>query len=44
MIVKSDVFYPALFAVAVALVLGYRLFSRSRSKIDAVKKPEPLQG
>jgi sulfoxide reductase heme-binding subunit YedZ len=44
MIVKSDVFYPALFAVAVALVLGYRLFSRSRSKIDAVKEPEPLQG
>jgi sulfoxide reductase heme-binding subunit YedZ len=44
MIVKSDVFYPALFAVAVALVLGYRLFSRSRAKIDAVKKPEPLQG
>lgn len=32
MIVKSDVFYPALFGLAVALVLGYRLFASLMSK------------
>jgi sulfoxide reductase heme-binding subunit YedZ len=35
MIVKSDVFYPALFGLAVAVLLGYRLFENL--------KPQPVK-
>jgi sulfoxide reductase heme-binding subunit YedZ len=39
MIVKSDVFYPAIFATAVAGLLGFRLFNRLRSNTAVVEKP-----
>jgi sulfoxide reductase heme-binding subunit YedZ len=32
MIVKSDVFYPALFGIALAGLLGYRLLTRNKQK------------
>ena len=32
MIVKSDVFYPALFGMALAILLGYRIFARQKGK------------
>jgi sulfoxide reductase heme-binding subunit YedZ len=33
MIVKSDVFYPAVFGVVLALLLGYRLFANAKLKV-----------
>jgi len=33
MIVKSDIFYPAMFALVLAILLGYRLVSRKKSKL-----------
>jgi sulfoxide reductase heme-binding subunit YedZ len=32
MIVKSDVFYPALFGIALAILLGYRLVAGQLAK------------
>lgn len=39
MIVKSDVFYPALFALAVAALLGYRLWGKLRARAVMSKGP-----
>jgi sulfoxide reductase heme-binding subunit YedZ len=33
MIVKSDVFYPTVFGVVLALLLGYRLFANAKLKV-----------
>ena len=33
MLVKSDIFYPAIFAVVLAVLLGYRLYSRRKVKL-----------
>jgi len=38
MIVKSDIFYPAVFAVIVVLLLGFRLIQNFRVKPAAAKK------
>ena len=43
MIVKSDVFYPAAFALVAALLLGYRLFDKFRPKPAAIKKAIPAK-
>ena len=43
MIVKSDVFYPALFALAVAVLLGYRLWGKLRARAVITKKPAPAK-
>jgi methionine sulfoxide reductase heme-binding subunit len=43
MIVKSDVFYPAIFALVVAVLLGYRLFDKFRPKAAVPKKPMPAK-
>jgi hypothetical protein len=44
MIVKSDVFYPALFAIAVAVQLGYRLWGKFRAKAVMSKEPAAAKG
>ena len=38
MIVKSDVFYPAIFALVMAVLLGYRLYDKFRPKAAVAKK------
>lgn len=44
MIVKSDLFYPAIFAAAAIFLLGYRLFMRlRRAKSAPLKKKPPLR-
>jgi sulfoxide reductase heme-binding subunit YedZ len=47
MIVKSDVFYPALFGIALLVLLFYRIYNRKRqSKVDqprtGIKKHEKI--
>ena len=37
MIVKSDIFYPALFGLVLALLLGYRIYAKFASKPVAVR-------
>ena len=41
MIVKSDIFYPAIFALALAVLLGYRLLVRQRD--GGVRKKEIVE-
>ncbi|MEP7214149.1 MAG: protein-methionine-sulfoxide reductase heme-binding subunit MsrQ [Acidobacteriota bacterium] len=43
MIVKSDVFYPAVFALVVAVLLGYRLLDKFRPKATLAKKTVPAK-
>jgi sulfoxide reductase heme-binding subunit YedZ len=43
MIVKSDVFYPSIFAIAIAALLGYRIFDKFRLKATVPKKPAPAK-
>jgi sulfoxide reductase heme-binding subunit YedZ len=38
MIVKSDIFYPAIFAIVAALLLGFRLFNKLRPAGQLQKK------
>lgn len=37
MIVKSDIFYPAMFGLALAVLLGYRLFLKAKPKLQPQK-------
>jgi sulfoxide reductase heme-binding subunit YedZ len=39
MIVKSDVFYPAVFALILAALLGYRIYSRLKMKSPNARSP-----
>lgn len=38
MIVKSDIFYPAIFAAAVALLLSYRIFNAAKPKLKPASR------
>jgi DMSO/TMAO reductase YedYZ heme-binding membrane subunit len=38
MIVKSDVFYPAMFGLVVALLLGYRFIKSPKSNLVKTEK------
>jgi sulfoxide reductase heme-binding subunit YedZ len=33
MIVKSDIFYPAMFGLVLLVLLGYRVYSRAKPKL-----------
>jgi len=39
MIVKSDIFYPAIFALVLAALLGYRIYSRVKMRPPAARSP-----
>ena len=39
MIVKSDIYYPALFGVALAALLGYRLYAKLKPRLFPVSAP-----
>ena len=44
MIVKSDVFYPAIFAGAVLILLGYRVYGKLCTREAALRKPAVVKG